>query len=300
MTATDIHSKIQGLVKRAFQEKQARNKELDSILDNVKDVSKPTSTGIRAGLGLGSILAAAGAIARSGDDSRKSSILTNPLLLGALGTVGGYLGGNAFDRIKTVEKKEKPGLAVPGLLGAGGILQLGKDVAKKDIEKKDAQILKNYTILRRKYTSPNGTLRIPSGAKADEFYKAQDALKKILIRDGRYDALSNIIPGSKVTKAEKILSHIFDSANSPIRQLQALNPLKNINVSKSKNILDATSKGSKQIFYQLRNVLGLSPNKIKNITDATVAIPRLKALAALTGAGWLGINGIRRLASKDE
>ena len=66
----------------------------------------PTNTGVAAGAGLGSILAALGSISRSNDPKKKKSIATNPALLGAIGTGVGYMGGNYLESIKPQDIQE--------------------------------------------------------------------------------------------------------------------------------------------------------------------------------------------------
>lgn len=111
--------------------KQAKSTAKDKAMAAAALAGKPTSTGIAAGASLGTILAALGAISRSGEDPNKVSILSNPLLLGALGATGGYLAGNAFDNAPTKRaRKDISGLALAGILGGGGTL--GTMLAKED------------------------------------------------------------------------------------------------------------------------------------------------------------------------
>ena len=110
--------------------KQAKSAK-DKAMETAALLGKPTSTGIAAGAGLGAILAAAGALHRSGEDPSNTSVLSNPLLLGALGATGGYLAGNAFEKAPVHRaKKNLSTLALAGLLGGGGTL--GSLLAKQD------------------------------------------------------------------------------------------------------------------------------------------------------------------------
>lgn len=105
---------------------------LDRAMGEAAKLGKPTTAGLAGGIGLGSILAAAGALARDGDSN--PSILTNPLLLGALGATGGYLAGNAFDRLPTKPDKDYSALSKLSLLGlTAGVGIPGSAIAGEDI-----------------------------------------------------------------------------------------------------------------------------------------------------------------------
>jgi hypothetical protein len=111
--------------------KSAKSTAADKAMETAAKLGKPTSTGIAAGAGLGAILAAAGALSRHGEDPSDVSILSNPLLLGALGTAGGYLAGNAFENMPARRaNKNISTTALLAMLGGGGTL--GNMLAKQD------------------------------------------------------------------------------------------------------------------------------------------------------------------------
>lgn len=121
------------LIKKASKK---RSKALDKAMETAAKLGKPTTTGIVAGAGLGSILAAAGAISREGESEENTSILSNPLLLGTLGATGGYLAGNAFEKIP-VEPRRKNRLSLSSLaLLGGGVGTIGSRIAAEDIMNK--------------------------------------------------------------------------------------------------------------------------------------------------------------------
>ena len=108
---------------------------LDRAMGEAAKLGKPTTAGLAGGIGLGSILAAAGALARDGDSN--PSILTNPLLLGALGAAGGYFAGNAFDKLPVKSDKDRRALSRLSLLGlAAGVGIPGSAIAGEDTAEK--------------------------------------------------------------------------------------------------------------------------------------------------------------------
>lgn len=121
MTRDELHTLI----------KAAKSSAVDKAMETASKLGKPTSTGIAAGAGLGAILAAAGALSRQGENPDDVSILSNPLLLGALGATGGYLAGNAFEKMPARRANKNVGtLSLAAMLGGGGTL--GNLLAKQD------------------------------------------------------------------------------------------------------------------------------------------------------------------------
>ena len=150
--------------------KVAKKSAKDKAMEIAANLGKPTSTGVLTGAGLGTIMAALGALSRNGDYPGESSILSNPALLAAAGMAGGYLAGNAFHNAPTVrENKEMSNLALLGLLGGTGTISTL--LSKLDARSRLA-VEKNLfkAITRRgvaKVPTPEGGVELHPGFKRD-------------------------------------------------------------------------------------------------------------------------------------
>ena len=201
--------------------KQAKSAK-DKAMETAAVLGKPTSTGIAAGAGLGAILAAAGALSRSGDDEENASVLSNPLLLGSLGAVGGYLAGNAFDRIPTTRaNKDLSTLSLASLIGGGGTL--GSLLAKQDAY----DVLNGYVNragrrvqgARGKYEAiktimDNATKKkkiTPHAKDRELFGRRREAYSKALRRAGLYEEATS---AADFTPSKSLLGRIYEKAKN--------------------------------------------------------------------------------------
>ena len=129
------------LIKKASR----KNSAVAKAMEAAAKLGKPTTSGLVAGAGLGSILAAAGALSREGEPEENNSIFSNPLLLGALGATGGYLAGNAFDKTPVTPSRRNNGLSLSSLaLLGGGVGTIGSRIAAEDIMDKLHTTGSNY------------------------------------------------------------------------------------------------------------------------------------------------------------
>jgi len=160
------------LIKKAAKKQTA----VDKAMNVAAKLGKPTTTGIVSGAGLGAILAAAGALSRSGENPEENSVLSNPLLLGALGATGGYLAGNALDKIPTGPNRKDNNLSLSsiGLLG-GGLGTLGTMVSADDIAKNIAEKGREYSKVYDRL--PDSIRRFHAGA--DSFGLSKVDLDKV-------------------------------------------------------------------------------------------------------------------------
>jgi hypothetical protein len=226
---------------------------LDRAMGEAAKLGKPTTAGLAGGIGLGSILAAAGALARDGDSN--PSILTNPLLLGALGATGGYLAGNAFDRLPTKPDKDYSALSKLSLLGlAAGVGIPGSAIAGEDIAER-LRDAKNYykattvNMLPRKdgmgllfdvaagRVRSGGDVTALSRQELEELGTAGREYAKAMRRAGRTEEASILAREFRTTpppqadeKGMKLIRRAIEKARfsqySPYRWAHALNPIK--------------------------------------------------------------------------
>lgn len=257
----------------------------------------PTNTGVVAGAGLGSILAALGSISRSNDPKKKKSIATNPALLGALGTGIGYMGGNYLEGIKpqdVQEAKERvfqqvnKGLEVASakakdVLNLSGLKNIPSETAGdlKQTAKETLRLGKN--VLKSDVGALGvGGLSLSALAKRLAFYDRLDVLKRI-----------NPELHSDVLTREKILGSIDNAVNEfKIPSMQ-----RRIGFGERlQALIDPMSREGRQWASQLVRSLGLD-GKLKNsatLRKATQEIAlkkelhRLKTLASGNTAGLLG------------
>lgn len=114
--------------------------------DKQSALDKLSGTGIAGGLGGAALLAGLGAAARySSRPGEEHSILSNPILLGALGAGLGYAGGTALDKIKLdppVKETWSPGWGTGGLLAGGGLYTIGASAAKKNADEVVASLIR--------------------------------------------------------------------------------------------------------------------------------------------------------------
>lgn len=281
-------NRLRTLIKQA---KSAR----DKAMETAALLGKPTSTGIAAGAGLGTILAAAGALSRSGEDDKDVSFLSNPLLLGTLGATGGYLAGNAFDKMPARRThKDVSKLSLLGLLGGGGAL--GTMLAKEDANqllyglrgaKGDLLKRKGQAILpgiadkfndivthhRLRKGLKDGIMEFETALPTKVLNKFNDAQKEYttaLRRAGLYDDAKRL--GGFVPDKNWVM-RMFDKAiNHPVSPISWLRST--YNLAKRKTLLKAlVGKGIK-----LKN--GVQMGGMLRRTPA-----RLAALALLAGGG---------------
>lgn len=299
------------------EEKSAESAK-DKAMSLAAKAGRPTSTGMLAGAGLGSILAALGAVSRSGDDN--PSILSNPLLLGALGTAGGYLGGNLLHNIKTVTEtpaeKSSPSIAVPGAASLAGTLGLGGFIAKDDRKATEKAIEKRFKVLHKEMlsatraaTKTNKTVPLEQVKK---YIDARSEYQKVLERKGKdIKAVFGNDVKPLLSKSEKLRSSSFN----PTRQLKALNPFKKIDgqrVSLPKQILKQLGMKDLKKAFTGKNIQkaitgfgtpggrGASNAMLNALKSTKYLGPRAAALAALAGTGWLGVNTVRSLMSDNK
>lgn len=120
--------------------------------DKQSALDKLSGTGVAGGLGGAALLAGLGAAARySSRLGEEHSILSNPILLGALGAGLGYAGGTALDNIKPdplAKETWSPGWGTGGLLAGGGLYTIGASAAKKNADEVIGSLVKT-----RKLTS---------------------------------------------------------------------------------------------------------------------------------------------------
>lgn len=241
------------MTKKAFVELVKRAKSARDKANEIANImGRPTSTGIAAGAGLGAILAATGAVARSDEDPRNVSVLSNPLLLGSLGAAGGYMAGNAFDRAPAKRSdKDLSWTALAGLLGGTGIL--GTHLAKEDAAEGLDALEKDFRNASRKVPftwndeggkewhpgkewrgddklhniKPRGRGRDALSKEIQEFNKSREAYQEGLLRAGRVkDAIREVGYASSTGKLARIWDFLRLNPKSPYRWLTALNPLK--------------------------------------------------------------------------
>lgn len=240
-------------VKRMIKSAKASAK--DKAMEIAANLGKPTSAGLVTGAGLGTILAALGAIKRNGEDPDNTSIMSNPLLLGTLGAAGGYLAGNALDKAPSVRAdKELSNSALLGLAGGAGLL--GTSIAKQDAEDKLKPIERHFkTITRQIPQTVNGETGsieyhlnkrrnrsdklvnkpLPRTRKEIErareelldFNKTKDELSTALRRAGKYEEAKTLTGYTHPEKlGRRFIEKLKNSPVSPISWLRALNPLK--------------------------------------------------------------------------
>ena len=234
-----------------------------------KALSNLSGTGLAGGAGGALLGAALGAASRySKEPGEESSVLTNPLLLGALGAGLGYAGGSALDHIdtppvSTAEKLNPGGWLTGGLLGTAGLYGVGASSASRNAE----EIINKYINLRQKSLS-----RLPSG-ELNKYIGAL-ALK------GRVE--ENIVNNKALHEAAEKLGIKGRGAISNWLRYHAFSPK---NAFGRGLFLDAPTRLIKNIAKG--NLLGrigssITQHPIKSLGKAAPAV------AALTGLGILG------------
>lgn len=238
-------------VKRMIKSAKASAK--DKAMEIAANLGKPTSTGVVTGAGLGTILAALGAMKRNGEDPENTSIMSNPLLLGTLGATGGYLAGNALDKVpSTSSEKELSNSALAGLAGGAGLL--GSSIAKQDAEDKLKPLERHFKTITRRLPfdiNSDGVIEYHPGytrnrkgklvktrlrtrkeverAKEEllDFTKTKSELSTTLRRAGKYEeakTLTGYVHPDKIGR--RFIEKLKNSPMSPVSWLRALNPLK--------------------------------------------------------------------------
>lgn len=234
-----------------------------------KALSSLSGTGLAGGAGGALLGAALGAASRySKEPGEESSILTNPLLLGALGAGLGYAGGSALDHIEipsvpTHEKLNPGAWLTGGILGTAGLYGVGAGSASRNAE----EIINKYINL-----PPYRLRSLPSG-KLNEYIRAL-ALK------GRIE--KNIINNKVLDKAAKNLGI---HGNGPIRNWLKHHAFSPKNAFGRGLFIDAPTRLVKNIAKG--NLLGrigsnLTKHPLKSLGKAAPVV------AALTGLGILG------------
>lgn len=234
-----------------------------------KALSNLSGTGLAGGAGGALLGAAIGAASRySKEPGEKSSILTNPLLLGALGAGLGYAGGSALDHIDTpsvsTSERLNPGTWLTGgLLSTAGLYGVGASSASRNAE----EIIDKYIKLRRSSLS-----RLPSG-ELNKYIRAlalKGRVEKNIVNDAvLHGAAEKLGITGRGPLSNWIRYHAFSPKNAFGRGL----------------FFDAPSRLIKNITKG--NLLGrigssLAQHPIKSIGKAAPAV------AALTGLGILG------------
>jgi len=283
-------------VKNTDEEKKADDMSArDKAMELASKAGRPTSTGIAAGAGLGSILAALGALHRMNSDGGDTSILSNPVLLGLLGAAGGYVGGNLLSDSTdgvVAKKNSRPNVSIPASIGTLGTLELGRRIAKVDQKATDKAIDTGYhKILKQLSKKKNGIDLDGPGVTPEMRDKFNDLQKKYKRMQERKGFTSNLkARGLGEPSRMGFLRQFSDSPWNPINQIKALNPFKNV---------EGLGKGPNLLKNQLLSALNLSGRGKLPWTSLKAAPPRLAALAALAGTGALGVNAIRRAVSED-
>jgi hypothetical protein len=283
--------------------KRAKESALDKAMAAAEKAGKPTTSGIVTGAGLGTILAAIGALNRSGQDPDETSALSNPLLLGALGATGGYLAGNAFERHKPKRSTHEMSLsALAGLLGGTGIAgtMLAKEDAKDLLTAKKQKFDDILGMINRnaripEIVAPDGTRSydlgktertrtvgrgrnartvtdtIPINRSAQdikEFNDAQKELSKAYRRAG--DELS-AIRETGFKRPEKLgrraLEWLRSSSYSPVNWLRSMNPF-------TLSVKPGGEAGLKLLGSRFGNIITRNPK-----------LSSLAALSLLAGGG---------------
>lgn len=232
------------MTKQAFRElvKKAKMSAKEKAEELALLAGKPTGTGVAAGAGLATLLAAAGSLARSGEDPENTSVLSNPLLLGSLGAAGGYLVGNAFERAP-VHRADKD-LSWKALLGlAGGVGGLGSIVAKDDLDRELERAERDFRNVARRIPkrdidgvthyligpdTAHGEINLPPD-EYSAFKRARSEYRDALLRAGREaDAIehASYTPPGESKLLSRIMSRLRNSPYSPVQWARALNPMK--------------------------------------------------------------------------
>lgn len=275
--------------------KQARQSAKEKATEWAERLGRPTSTGIATGAGLGTVLAAIGALKREGE--KDPGVLTNPLLLGTIGATSGYLAGNAFERAPA--KRNSRDMSLSALLGlAGGAGWLGSRLSKLDAElavpglKKEFDRLVTNGGLAGGYT-PEGARIIkdlPATLTQDEVNEFRSARKKLsdtLRRAGRTEdaVLEGVyrLPQKDSPKSAGKFKDWWNVSNkSPKNIFKALNPLQFMREGRAATtttpaVPGVTAGGSIKKFF------GRMGKAMTHKSTATTA--RLAALAMLAGGG---------------
>lgn len=230
------------------------------------NVGAPTTTGVASGLGLGAILATLGSLSNANKSDKEKTLLTNPLILGTLGAAGGYLAGNALEKMPATREKELSDLSLLGILGGiGGVGSLIADDDAREIFRARSTRYRNI-----QHDSLGNPIKFDSLSDSEKqiWLKAEERYQRALKRLGRYKESDSIDfirkrPPSSLTK--KIIERLRYSSYSPVNIAKALNPFKNIGVR------GATS-GITRLGSQLRLV-------------GSTTKGRIAALALLAGLG---------------
>lgn len=235
------------------------------------DAGRPTATGIATGAGLGTLLAALGAMSRASDDGGSHSLLSNPLLLGAAGAGLGYVGGNLLGSVKTTNRHTGGGI-LPLLVdaaGVGGLMHLGGRFASED----------NLARLTAARTSYNNLLNDAMVA----FQRAGHSL------DNFNRDFARVLPA--------------ETTSELLRQRTALTDAEDLVTGRNhrggRGVAGAARDVARPAFGALRRLRSLTPfgkpggagtllNQLsRHVVNGNLS-GRLAALAALAGAGHLG------------
>ncbi len=193
----------------------------DKATEIASNAGRPTGTGIAAGVGLGTIMAALGATARAENLDKSKSIWTNPVLLGTIGAASGYLGGNSLDKVP--EKSNSSSTILPLALDIGGIYGLGHigrvladrdDINKlEDLEASQREITNSLNrFTRRKLRSSiNAAINRSRGKDNLKNIARRDANKMILDRNGNLrDVYRNLLSAENSRVNDDILRQVDD------------------------------------------------------------------------------------------
>lgn len=231
MTRNDLNKLIKSAAKKRTAFDTAK---LTAALSNI---AKPTGTGVAAGAGLGTILAAAGALSRSGEDPSNTSILSNPLLLGALGATGGYLAGNAFERAPAVRDNKDISLSALAAL-AGGTGTLGT-LAAKDKAKAD---------LHSAEKSFNNLLKLKINGGAENLINQGTTIRD-RTRVKTYKVNDNLGAGSKARHERILNKKLKDFSNALRRNGRFTEAIENAGYVRPNNVLERILERARNSSY---------------------------------------------------
>ena len=248
--------------------KKADSSAKDKAMAIAEMLGKPTSTGVATGLGLATILAAAGALNKK--DGGEGSVLSNPLVLAALGAGGGYLAGNALENAPVRTEDHEISLPALGFL-LSGLGVAGRHAAISQAEKQLPGLAQQWAAHTRGLTprifyGENG--RGPAVKRWDEavaqlgdpqfekdFKATQKEYGTALRRAGqKAHAIEIGAYAPPESRLGRIMDSIKESPNSPVSWLRSANPLKGRSWSKFLHAINPLrDRASRGILGSLKN-----------------------------------------------
>lgn len=235
----------------------------------------PTNTGVIAGAGLGSILSALGSISRSNDPKKKKSVVTNPALLGAVGTGTGYLGGNYLESIRPED------------------VQVAKERVLQKVNRglefanEKAKNLLNIDTVKKIPTEVAGDIRqtakgvknlLWTGVKSDLGLGAlgltglNSLVKNIALRE-RLDHLKSLNPTAYLKL--RALEKEYGSLGKAMEELRIPALMKKYRLAEKLRALDPWSREGRQWGAQLGQVIGMD-GELKNSKKYMQLLQRIR------------------------